>query len=101
LDRSDFTLQLGAHFLGDKVRVGPIANDLRPDEDDQLSSLNVVVLRREQIADAWKVVEPRNARTGQVLSFADQAGEKHSLPTRDRNRTTQFARRNRGVDGCG
>src|SRR6478672_3423343 len=32
-------LQLGAHLLGDPHRVNAVADDLRPDKDDQLGAL--------------------------------------------------------------
>jgi hypothetical protein len=56
-----FAIQLGAHFLGDEMRVDCITNDGRADKDDQLGARFGAALLREKIANAWDLVEHRNA----------------------------------------
>src|SRR5690349_4367167 len=45
------SVQLGAQFLGHRIGIDGVADDLRPDEDDQLSAGDRLVLVRKKIPD--------------------------------------------------
>ena len=53
--------QLGAHLLGDAHRIDAVADDLRPDEDDQLGALLGLVVVAEQLAELAELVDDRQA----------------------------------------
>src|SRR3569833_867090 len=83
---ADAAAQLRAQFLGDVVGIGAIADDLRPDEDDQLGSRAGLVLMREGVAESGNLVEYRDAVAASVLLLADQARQQFCLPGCDRDR---------------
>src|ERR1700748_2203257 len=85
--RSDAAAQLRAQLFGDVMGVRSVADDLRPDEDDQLGPRGRLVLMRGGIATPLDLVQHRNAAAVAILLLADQAGEQHGLPGCDRERT--------------
>src|SRR5689334_344913 len=91
--RLDRPAQLGAQFLGNEVRIDAVANDLRPDEDDELGAHDRLVLVREDVADLGDLIEDRDAVAIDLGAFLDQAGQQHRLPARDRDRALDLALR--------
>src|SRR5215468_8164936 len=65
--RSDGAAQLAAQFLRNKAGVDAVANDLRPDEDDELGSIVRFVLVGEGVAQILNLIEQRNAGAGAGL----------------------------------
>ena len=65
--RSHAAAQFRPQFLGDDMRIGAVADDLRADEHDQFGAGAHLVLVREGIAEARDFVQDRNARSPAVL----------------------------------
>src|SRR6476659_5995994 len=76
------------------MRVYGVADDLRPDEDDELGALHRLVLVRERVTEqAGQLIEHRNAVAPEVLRLADETGEQHGLAVGDAERAAHFALR--------
>src|SRR6202035_2095752 len=68
-----------SEFLGDGLRLGAVANQHRPNENDDLGALLGLGGRPEQIAEIFDLVEARHPRLGRILLLADQPSEQHRL----------------------
>src|SRR5215213_584114 len=89
----DPAAQLRAHLLGDAHRVDTVADDLRPDEDDQLGALSGFVVAADQLAKLAELIDQRNAAAAVLLTLADQSGEQNRLTARNRDRAFDAALR--------
>src|SRR5215468_996663 len=65
--------------------IRPVADDLRPNENDQLGALGLVGLMPEGVAETGNLVEYRNGIAGAVLLLADKARQQYRLAVRDRD----------------
>src|SRR5262249_11538283 len=66
-------LQFGAQFLCHKMRVNTIANDLRPDEHDQLCAGATISVVGKSVADrSRQLIEEGNAIAITLLALADE-----------------------------
>src|SRR5262245_48283235 len=89
--RADRAAQLAPNLLGDEIGILAVPDDLGPDENDQLGTLDRFVCLREELAQHGNLVENRNTITTAVLGAADEAGEEHGLATRDSDRALHLA----------
>src|ERR1700737_4176545 len=69
---ADLAAQLGAQFLGDVHGIDAIADDLRPDEDDQLGALGRLGVAADQLAQLAKLIHQRNAGAIAAGVLADE-----------------------------
>src|SRR5581483_6246315 len=104
--RAEPPAQLGAQLLGNVHGVDTVADDLRPDKDDQLGTLFGLVGIAEELAELAELVDQRQSRPRGRVVLADQAGEQHGLPIGDRDRALDAPLRDRrrqaaGAAGCG
>src|SRR5215470_5037236 len=86
--------QLRAQLLGDEMGIDAVADDLRPDENDQLGALEAVGLLRECAAErVGKLAEQGDAARAALLALADKTGEQHGLAAHHRDRALDPALR--------
>src|SRR5258705_4823957 len=90
---AELAAQLGAQFLGDAHCVDAVADDLRPDEDDQFGALRRLGVAADQLAEIAELIHQRNAGAVAAGVLADQAGEQHGLPAGDTDRAFHFSLR--------
>src|SRR6267154_1975984 len=99
--RLDRAAQLGAQLLGHEMGVDTVANDLRPDEYDELGARDRPRLMRKEIAQLGNLIKHRNARAVELGALLDQPRQQHGLAARDRHRALDLAlrhgRRQRGA----
>src|SRR4051794_13090605 len=95
LRRAETAAQLGAQLLGDAHRVDAVADDLRPDEDDQLGALDPLGVAADQLAEFTELIHQRNVGAVGAGALADQAGKQHGLPGRHSDRAFHLALRHR------
>jgi hypothetical protein len=60
-------------FLGDASRVDAIANDPRPDENDELSAFTIYHRLANRPAEVAELIDDGNARAVVILTVADKA----------------------------
>src|ERR1700730_9195168 len=89
--RGDTSAQFRSKLFGDDMGVRAVADDLRPDEDNQLGACRGVVLVPEGVAETGNRIEQRNPAARAVLLFADQSRQQHRLPGRHRNRALDLS----------
>src|SRR5262249_33798691 len=79
--------EFGAQLFGNEVRIDAVADDLRPDEDDELGADRPVGAVREGAAErARQFVEQRDAGAAALLTLANETGHEHGLAAGDGNR---------------
>src|SRR6202030_594227 len=90
---SDDAAQLGTQLFPDETGVHAVANDLRPNEDDQLGAGVRFALVREGVTQFGNLVEYRNAAAGEILLLLNQTRQQYRLAARDRDRALDLSLR--------
>src|SRR5262249_39951308 len=79
--------QFRTEFLGHDMRIDTVADDLRPDEDDELGADEPIgAVGKDAAERARQLVEQGDATAAALLALADEAGQQHGLAVGDRNR---------------
>ena len=79
------TPHLRPQILHNALRIPAVADDLRPNEDEELGALRRAKRARECRTQHRDHIEPRNSTAAPLLPLAHQAAEQNGLPARDRN----------------
>src|SRR5262249_34359141 len=82
---------LCAQLLRNSIGIDAVADDLRPNEDDQLGSLHIAGIAGKQLTDTRDLIESWNALAAAILAFADQSAEQYGLAAGNSDRASHLA----------